>query len=43
MKYFWFFILINLVIFLIFLMLNYSTYNGNQKTKINHEKDFKKR
>jgi len=29
-------------IFLIFLILNYSTYNGNQKTKTNHEKNFKK-
>ena len=29
------------IIFLAILMLNYSTYNGNNKTKINNEKERK--
>ena len=29
------------LIFLIMLMLNYSSYNGNNKTKINNEKERK--
>lgn len=41
MKIFFTIILMNLIVFLVGLMINYSTYNGNKLIKNNNEKKHK--